>query len=455
MKGPPLRKERTDKMRHTFRGGSHVSEYKYTADREITEMPAPAVLSVMLSQHIGVPAVPLVKPGDRVLVGQMIADVTDGLGCPVHSPVSGKVKGFGKLTNAAGVPTDCIIIENDGLSEKDPSAVPYPKDITETDTGEIIAHIKKCGISGNGGASFPAYAKLRSAVGKVDTLIINGAECEPFLTADYRLMYELPEKIIGGAEILRHALGLERSVIAIEDNKQDAITAMSIAAGKYRGRVEIRQFMTKYPQGDERQLVYAVTGREIPTGKLPADAGCVIFNVSTCAAVCDAFALGMPMISRIVTVSGDCIRHPSNLLAPIGSSYKDIIEFCGGLIRTPKKVISGGPMMGFSVRSLDCSLTKGCSGILLFSERFAGRPGTDESACIRCGRCHAACPMHLMTNYIVSDIKRDDFDGAAALGLMSCVECGSCAYNCPARIPLVQYMRAGKSVIRSKTAGKQ
>ncbi len=439
-------------MKHTFGGGTHVKEYKYTSNREIVVMPAPDTLSVLLSQHIGTPAKPTVAVGDYVRMGQMIADVQSGLGCPVHSPVSGKIAAFGSMEISPGRQVEFIKIENDGKYEKDSSVTPFGKNPEEADAAEIIEVIRRAGISGNGGATFPTYAKIQSAIGKADTVIINGSECEPFLTSDHRLMYELPEKVIGGAKILLHAVGAPKGVIAIEDNKPDAITSMSIAAAG--SRFEVASLATKYPQGDERQLVYAITEREIPTGKLPADAGCVIFNVGTCVAVYDAFYGGMPMISRVVTVAGDCVRHPSNVLAYIGSSYRDIIEFCGGLTEIPKKLICGGPMMGTTVSSFDRPLTKGNSGILLFSKRFAGSLGGDESPCIRCGRCLSVCPMRLMTGSIVSSVKRGLFGDAENLGIMSCVECGACAYNCPARIPLVQYMRAGKSYIRShKTTG--
>lgn len=434
-------------MKFTFRGGSHVREYKLTAGRQTRRDICPKTLVIPLSQHIGAPARPIVSPGEAVLRGQVIALVEGALGCPVHTPVSGTVKGLIPGTSAAGAPITCMVIENDGLDTPHPSMKPYPKPLEQTTSDEIADLLRDAGIVGMGGATFPAYAKLRSAVGKVDHLIINAAECEPFITADHRMLLERPDLLLRGAEILRHALGLEKGFIAIEDNKPDAIDLVSKMAADYG--MEVAVMKTKYPQGDERQLIYALTDRELPAGKLPADVGCVIFNTSTCAAVAAAFDKGQPLIERVVTVSGDCVANPSNVLTPIGTTFRDLIEYCGGLIKPPKKLISGGPMMGFAQWNFDCSVTKGTSALLLLSHDLAG-DSREASECIHCGRCVAHCPMHLMTNYIVAYSRQERYDECAKLNVMSCVECGTCAYNCPASIPLVSYLRNAKSALRAK-----
>lgn len=439
-------------MKFTFKGGAHVREYKLTADKPVREMPAPAFLSIPLTQHIGAPAKPVLSPGDKVLRGQVIAAVEGALGCPIHSPISGTVKKLVPGFGAAGTPVSCMVIENDFRNTLDPSVKPYGKPLAETSADEIAELIRSAGIVGMGGATFPAYAKLRSAVGKVDRMIVNAAECEPFITADHRMMLEHPDWILGGAAILLHALGLEKGTVAIEDNKPDAIE-------KFRTLCEnspmgVATMKTKYPQGDERQLIYALTGRELPSGKLPADVGCVIFNAETCAAVHGAFYHGYPLMERIVTVSGDVVKEPSNLRVPVGATFRDLIEFCGGLTGTPKKMISGGPMMGFSQWDFGGSVTKGTSALLLLSEKFAGN-SAETDACIHCGRCVAHCPMHLMPNYISAYSRQSRYEEAEALSVMSCVECGTCAYNCPAHIPLVSYMRNAKAAIRARDQARK
>lgn len=440
-------------MKYTFKGGTHVKEHKNTADCAIIQMPAPKTVSIPLSQHIGAHCTPLVSIGDYVYYGQKIGDVTNALGCPVHASVSGTVKAIDSRNNAHCVPISNIIIENDGLYTPDPSIKPYPKALEETTPDEIAELIRETGISGMGGATFPTHAKLSSAIGKVDTVIINGAECEPFITANHRLMLERPEEVIGGAEILLHALGLSVASIGIEDNKPDAIARMELAS-EGNDKIKICTLKTKYPQGDERQLIYALTGKELPTGKLPADLGCVIFNVETCAAVYRAFNIGTPLVKRIVTVDGDCIKEPKNLLVHIGTSYMDLIEYCGGLSKTPKKIVNGGPMMGFAQWDINGPVTKGTSAILVLSEEF-GKEAPETAACIRCGRCVKNCPMRLMPNYLALHARGGDYDSAAEFNVMSCVECGTCSYNCPANVPIVQYIRVAKGALRARAAAER
>lgn len=415
-------------------------------------MPAPAELHIPMSQHIGAHCNPTVKVGDKVLRGQVIGEIENGLGCPVHSSVSGTVKAITSYNNAQAQPVKTIVIENDGQYELHPDIKPLQKKLTETTTEEIIEVVKKAGISGMGGASFPTYAKISSAIGKVNKLIINCAECEPFITANHRLMLERPVEIINGTKILLKAFGLREADIAIEDNKLDAADKLEEKIGDSK-MIRVKIMKTKYPQGDERQLIYALTGKEIPMGKLPADVGCVIFNAETCAAIYRAFAQGMPLIERIVTVAGDCVTTPKNVLVPIGTTYKDIIDFCGGLKKEPKKMISGGPMMGFAQWDINSPVVKGTSAILVFSEDMCHEEKKDY-ACIRCGRCVKNCPMHLMPNYLAQFSQKGRYEDAEGYDVMSCVECGTCSYNCPAGVPIVQYIRVSKGALKAKKAAQ-
>jgi len=435
-------------LAYTFRGGTHVKEYKYTAKSPIERMPQPETVSIPLSQHIGQACHPLVKIGDAVLKGQIIGDVDEGaLGCPVHSSVSGTVKAIEEFATHSGPKNTRVIIENDGQDTLSPDIVPFEKPIKDATPDEIIEVVRRAGISGMGGATFPTHAKIKTALGKVDYLIVNCAECEPFITANHRLLLENAKAVVGGAKILLKAFSLSLGHIAVEDNKFDAIKELDncIADSKL---LKVCVMKTKYPQGDERQLIYAVTGREVPAGKLPADVGCVVFNAETCAAIYNAFATGMPLIERIVTVSGDCINNPKNILVPIGTSYKDLIDFCGGLKKTPRKIINGGPMMGVAQWDIDTPITKGTSAVLAFSVKMHLKYEQPE-ACIRCGRCVGVCPMHLMPNFIAAYYKKGDLESSEKYGALACVECGSCSYICPALVPIVQYIKAAKGEINA------
>ena len=434
-------------MFYTFKGGTRVREYKNTRALAVVDLPAPPVVEIPLSQHIGVPCTPTVAVGDRVLRGQLIGEVPAGLGCPVHSSVSGTVKAISSRVGVQGRPVPTVIIENDGEGTLSPDVVPFSKRLGDTSPEEIVDVIRRAGISGMGGATFPTWAKLSGAIGKVNRLIINCAECEPFITVNHRLMLEHPEELVGGAKILLRALGLPSGDIAIEDNKLNAADRVAAEIGE-SPLLNIKLMRTKYPQGDERQLIFALTGREVPEGKLPADVGCVVFNAETCSAIYRAFAEGMPLIARCVTVDGDCVREPKNLRVPLGTPVRSLIEFCGGLVRTPFKLINGGPMMGAATWDFDAPVTKGTSAILVFSEEFAAMK--DDFACIRCGRCVKNCPMHLMPVYLAQYAMAGNYDETAKLHVMSCVECGTCSYNCPGNVPIVQYIRVAKGAVRSK-----
>jgi len=433
-------------MKFTFRGGIHVDEHKNTAGVNTEILPPPPEVVIPLSQHIGAPAHTIVAVGDHVLVGQKIGDV-QGLGCPVHSSVSGTVKGFVENFTPSGKKIESIVIENDGLDTLSPDVVPMGKMLSECSTEEIVAKVREAGISGMGGATFPTYAKIESAIGKAHTLIVNCAECEPYITANHRLLLENPQSVINGMKILMKALSITKAYIAVEDNKLDAINGLEeIAATDNLFRVKVMK--TKYPQGDERQLIYALMHKELPQGKLPADVGVVIFNAETCAAVYNALSTGMPLIKRIVTVDGDCIRRPGNFFVPIGTKMSWLAECTGGLKHTPRRIISGGPMMGQAQWDPDAPVTKGTSAVLMLSKREVPKAAKDP-ACIRCGKCVKNCPMHLMPCYIAEASRIHDFELCEKYGAMSCVECGSCSYNCPAKVEIVQSIKVAKAEIRA------
>lgn len=435
-------------MALTFRGGVHVPERKNTESKAIRHFDAPTLVSIPVSQHIGAHCVPLVKKGDKVERGQTIGTVENGLGCPVHASVSGTVIAIEEKRNAMGANVQNIIIENDFENKVSDEVKPFPESFDKLSFEDVVEVARRAGISGMGGATFPTYAKIQSAKGKVDRLIVNCAECEPYITANHRLLLEDPTAVIGGMKILLRAFGLRCGDIAIEDNKPDAIKVI-------RGMTEndeyadVKVLATKYPQGDERQLIYAITGREIPAGKLPADVGCVVFNAETCAALYRAFAYGMPLVSRIVTVDGDCVKEPCSVLCPIGTPYSQLIEFCGGLVKEPKYIINGGPMMGAAQWDIDGPVTKGTSAILVFSENV--NPVINQpSACIRCGRCVKACQMRLMPNYIAMFAQKAQYDLCESYDVMSCVECGACTFVCPGNVPITQLNRAAKAKINEK-----
>ena len=432
----------------TFGGGIHPSYNKeLSAGSPIRELPMPARLTVPLSQHLGAPAKPLVSVGDTVKAGQLIAEQNGFISAPVHSPACGKVAAIEDTLTASGRPCAAIVIETDGSSEW--ALLPTFPNWQTADKKDLLAHIGAAGIVGMGGAGFPTRIKLSPPADKpIDTVILNGAECEPYLTSDHRMMLEHAHEIRTGAEIIRHILGAQSLRIAIEDNKPDAISAMEKAFQGVDGDVAITVLRTSYPQGSEKQQIYSVTGREVPRGGLPMDVGCVVENVSTAFAIYDAVVNGRPLVSRVISVTGDAVQQPANLLAPVGTLYSDLVAACGGLRGKPAKVISGGPMMGFAVSSLAVPTGKTASGLLLLS---ASKVSCFTSqACISCGRCIEACPMRLTPSELSQCIEADDIEGAEQVALMDCIECGSCAFVCPAHRPLVHHMRRGKAIVMAK-----
>ena len=423
-------------MADTFRGGIHP-EYRKdaTSGLSIEILPPPARLYFPVLQHIGAPCEPVCKVGDRVAVGQCIADSDAPVSSRIHSSVSGRVVSIEPHLHPNGQRVLTIVVENDFEDD------PLP------DARQTIELMHAAGIVGMGGAGFPAHVKLSSAAGKVDTLLINGAECEPYLTSDHRLMLEHPELIIGGAQILRRCLGLSRATICVEDNKKDAIAALhNLVVSDHS--IQIAVLKTKYPQGGEKQIIKAVTGREVPSGKLPVDAGCVVFNVDSVASLCRAWRFGQPVVSRIVTVAGPAIAKPSMFSVRIGTPFSHVIEQAGGFRKDPVKVIMGGPMMGIPQYSLDAPVIKTTSGILGITRRETRE--ADHPSCIHCGRCVRACPMHLMPNYLALYAAADRLDECERLGIMDCIECGSCSYVCPGRMHLVAQFKVKKNLIAER-----
>ena len=435
-------------MALTFRGGSHVREYKNTRNCPIETMPAPEKVYISMAQHIGAPCAPLVQCGEHVLRGQCIGAVTTGLGCPVHASVSGTVCSIAEKTTPSGAKVCYVTIENDGQNQIDPALQPYNGKISALTPEQIIETVRQAGICGMGGAMFPTHVKISSGIGKVDTIIINAAECEPYITADDRLCREYPEEVISGLRVIMKILGLQKAHIAMEDNKPEAARALKRAlAGQTDIVVDV--LPAKYPQGAEKQLIYAVTGREVPSGGLPAAVGCAVFNSATCKAIHDAVYLGMPLVKRVVTVSGDIALDPKNLLVCIGTPFLALMDSVGNS-ENPYKVLSGGPMMGVTQYDLMVPVIKGVNAVTILGRK--NRFAVDEPRCLRCGKCIEACPMRLMPVLMYKAMQTGSTDEMKAVNLMDCIECGCCAYVCPASVPLVLGFRAGKQRLRDAAA---
>ncbi len=436
----------------TFKGGIHPHDNKKTTEAiSIVSLDAPQKLIFPLSQHIGAPCEPTVVVGDDVKMGQKIADSKAFISAPIHSSVSGKVIAIEPFLHPNGTKVMSIVIENDGQDTLDESVV-SKGDISNLSSKQIIDIIREAGIVGMGGAAFPTHVKLSPPPDKnIDYCIINGAECEPFLTSDHRVMLETPEEVIAGLKIIMKVLGLEKGYIGIETNKPDAIEIMTEYAARETG-VEIVPLKTKYPQGSEKQLIKAVTKREVPSGGLPSDSGVVVHNIDTCTAIARAIATGMPLIRRIVTVSGSAIKEPRNYSVRIGTPFKNLIEQSGGFVEEPAKIIMGGPMMGISQFSLDVPVIKGTSGLLAFTKKDA--EVGEKGACIRCGKCISACPMNLMPLYLNAYSLRNDVDMAQQYNAADCIECGSCSFVCPAKRHLVQTIRLSKQDVLARKRGR-
>lgn len=428
----------------TFKGGIHPDDGKRLAkDAAIVDVKPKGDLIYPLSQHIGAPASPIVAKGDRVLKGQKIAEAGGFVSAPVYASVSGIVKAIEPHFNPTGAKVNCIVVENDGEYEEVEYAPVKP--LEEMTKEEILGAIGEAGVVGMGGAGFPTRVKLSpKEPEKIDYIIANCAECEPYITADYRRMMETPELLVGGMKVILSVFDHAKGIFGVEDNKPDCIEKLKELV-KDEPRMEVMALKTKYPQGAERQLIYATTGRTINSTMLPADAGCVVDNVETMINVYQAVVKGMPSIERIVTVSGDAVNEPGNFRAPFGMNQMELVEAAGGFKEEPEKVISGGPMMGFAMFTLDVPVTKTSSSILSFLKDPV--KGLEETACINCGRCVEACPSRIIPSRLADYAQHHNEDAFTKMNGMECVECGSCSYVCPAKRPLKQAIGSMRKIV--------
>lgn len=433
---------------NTFKGGIHPDAHKdLTKNLAIIDLEPSEELVYPLSQHIGAPAKPCVKVGERVLLGQKIAEADGFVSANIHSAVSGTVTAIEKRMHPNGLPTESIVISDDGLDEACEPLENSGEDFKSKTPQELINIIKEAGVVGMGGATFPTHVKLSVPDGaKIDYIIVNGAECEPYLTSDHRVMLENPEKVINGLRVLMYIFGLNDGYIGIEDNKPDAIEIMKKAADKVEENIHIVTLKTKYPQGAEKQLINAVSGRKLAPGTLPWQSGCIVNNIDTCASVARAVIHGIPLTTRIVTLGGDAIKNPMNFRVRIGTPFSHLIEKSGGFAYDAKKVIMGGPMMGTAVPNTSVPVIKGTSGILALGEETAVLD--DETACIRCAKCVYVCPMKLQPNLLDIAARNHDVDTLNKLNVMDCIECGSCAFVCPSKRRQVQQIKVAKVKLR-------
>ena len=429
----------------TFRGGIHPYEGKeLSKDHPIEKYLPKGDLVYPLSQHIGASSVPCVKKGDTVLAGQKIADAGGFVSVPLHASVSGTVKGIEKRLNATGSMVDCIVIENDQQYQETEFQEARLEDLTKE---EILNRIKEGGVVGMGGAGFPTHVKLAPKdPSKIEYILVNGAECEPYITSDYRRMIEEPEKVVKGLQVILTLFDSAKGYICIEDNKPDCIAKMKELV-KDIDRIEVKEMMTKYPQGGERTLIYAATGREINSSMLPADVGCVVDNVETVISVYKAVILGRPVNSRVVTVTGDGIKEPKNLLVLAGTDMSELVDAAGGLKGKIAKAISGGSMMGFALYDLHVPCTKTTSAFLFLEHDAVSEAQEIQTACINCGRCVSVCPGHVLPARLAKLAERGDMAGFEALDGMECCECGCCSYICPAKRPLTQSIKSMRKMV--------
>ena len=437
----------------TFKGGVHPYDGKeLSKDKPIRDYLPKGDLVYPLSQHIGAPAKPVVAVGDEVLKGQMIAEAGGFVSAPIYASASGKIKAIEPRRTVVGDMVNAIILENDGeFKEVEYQAV---DDVSALSKEEIMKRIQDAGVVGMGGAGFPTHVKLSpKEPEKIDYIIANCAECEPYLTADYRRMVEEPEKLIEGMRIILSMFDNAKGIFGVEDNKPDCIAKLRELV-KDEPRMEVKALKTKYPQGSERQLIYAATGRAINSTMLPADAGCIVDNVDTIVAIYHAVKFGMPLIQRIVTITGDAVTEPQNLRVNIGTSFAELLEAAGGTKVQPKKVIAGGPMMGFAMFDLNCPTTKTTGGLLLLAKDDVEEAEAQETACINCGRCVAACPSRMVPSRLADFAEQHRPEMFEAWHGMECMECGSCTYVCPAKRPLTQAFKEMRKTVAANRRKK-
>ena len=435
-------------MAQSFFGGIHPNDKKAATNKKpIEKLPPPARVVIPMSMHIGAPCKPCVAVGDTVTVGQRVGEPVAFVSAPVHASISGKVVAVEPRIHFSGVPVMSVVIENDFNNTICPDIHPVEKP-NELSAEELSEIIKNAGIVGMGGATFPTHVKISSGLGKVDYVIINAAECEPYITGDHRTMLERPEQVIKGATLLAKCFGVEHVYIGIEANKQNAADVLNKTIAELKAPVVVEVLHTRYPQGAEKQLCQAISGRQVPSGKLPADAGCCIFNLNTTCSIYKAVYTGMPVVSKVVTVSGSGVIEPKNLECPIGTPITKLFDACGGLKEETYKLIMGGPMMGLAQYNLDVTVGKGTGAMLAFAgdeEQYEEHP-----QCIRCGKCVGVCPMRLEPVFMYKYLMKGDVDTwQNTLHGMDCIECGACAYTCPARLPLTHAFRMGKQKVNN------
>lgn len=431
----------------TFRHGVHPDEMKaMTRELSIERMPFVERYVIPLSQHTGAPSRPLVGPGMRVRRGQMIAAPDGFISTAQHAPVTGTVRGIELWAHPTGRRTPSIVIEIDPFDSQR-VVEPPPPDVAEMEPAEVVRRVQEAGLVGLGGAAFPSHVKLQLPEGKrAQFVILNGCECEPYLTCDHRVMLERADAVIRGLRIIMRMLRSGAGYIGVELNKADAIEALRAASADHDD-IHVVPLEVKYPQGAEKMLIDAIFDKEVPSGKLPLDLEIVVNNVGTAVALTDLFGSGTPLVERVVTVTGTGVRRPANLMVPVGTPLEAVLDHCGGLRPTTHQVIMGGPMMGLAQKDLDVPIIKGISGVLALIEPAAI---LEEEACIRCGRCLEACPMFLNPSRIAAVVRGEDVDRLPGLHVLDCFECASCSYVCPSRIPLVQLMRLSKAMVRQQ-----
>lgn len=441
--------------KQTFKGGVHPPEHKELAEHQAIEvLPLPQLVIIPVQQHLGAPAQPIVNVGDEVKTGDKVCEAKGYVSVPSHASISGKVKAIEKRPHPVGGDVLSIVIESDGNDELASSIAPIPNYLAQ-EVDDMKKKIQEAGLAGMGGAAFPTHVKLSPPADKpIDTFILNGAECEPFLTADHRLMLERPNEILEGVRIIMKILGCKTGFIAIEKNKPDAIALMQRLLSKTGDDIKVIALNVKYPQGAEKQLIKAITNRKVPAGGLPMDVGCLVHNVGTAKAIFDAVSSNRPLYERVVTVTGRGIKQTKNLLVRIGTPFQNLIDYCGGFTEATIKIINGGPMMGIAQFTTEVPVTKGTSGILLLTEKETeiAEPGP----CIRCARCVDICPMNLLPNTLAKLIEYKKFEEAHKFGVLDCIECGSCAFICPSKIRHIHHFKFGKlevtKMLKSKAA---
>jgi electron transport complex protein RnfC len=435
-------------MLKTFpKGGVHPHENKLTSSKAIKKLPIPKIVYVPVSQHIGIPSIIIVERKEKVEIGQVIAKSGGYVSSNIHSPVAGTVTKLDKIIDSSGYKKQCIVIRTDAKNSSNFEVVEFPlKKEIELSPSEILQQITDCGIVGLGGATFPSHVKLIIKEDKkIDCLIVNGVECEPYLTADHRLMLEKADEIIVGIKILMRALHIKKTIIGVENNKKDAIAVFKKLLNTNDG-IQIAALNVKYPQGSEKQLVKAILKREVPKNGLPIDVGVIVHNVGTVFAIYEAVQYNKPLIERVVTVTGKKLENPSNYWVKIGTPIKNLIDEVGGLPEGTRKIVNGGPMMGKAIKNTDIPVTKGTSGVLLISEDEAIRKEVEN--CIRCGECVFVCPMGLEPFLLMNLSEKGLYERASSEDIMTCIECGSCSYVCPSNRPLLDYIRFGKSIVK-------